>query len=458
MADYEKSWESVDSRPLPDWYDDAKLGIFVHWGLYSVPGYAPKRKEVESTGLAYSEWYGWQVAQKYPPYYDFHERIYGEKFRYEDFAGQWKAEMFKPEKWAQIFRRAGAKYLVLVSKHHDGFCLWPSYYSWNWNSVDIGPHRDIVGELLEAADRNGLRRGLYYSLMEWFHPLMRPGREEVARYALEKMIPQMQELVETYHPSLLFTDGEWDYGSEQWHSLDFITWLYNQSPVREEIVINDRWGRDTRGLHGGYLSSEYGEVNSPALEEQEARRNLGRRKWEEIRSIGASFGYNRNEDIEDYLTESGLIRLLVDTVSKGGNLCLNVGPCADGTIAPLIQERLSQLGEWMDVNGEAVYGSAAAPGLVLPEGFRATRKGGDVYLFCSRYPTSEFPVEGIGKNVRASLLGSGENVRASLLGSTAPVMSRWEGGRLLLKLPKLTVDEMPCRHVYTIKLTVDHAG
>lgn len=447
MTSYEKSWESIDSRPLPEWYDDAKLGIFVHWGLYSVPAYAPKRGDVDSTGLAYSEWYGWQVAEKFPPYYKFHEKMYGKGFRYEDFAGQWKAEMFDPDKWAKLFQRAGAKYIVLTSKHHDGFCLWPSYYSWNWNSVDIGPHRDIVGELLDAAERNGLRRGLYYSLLEWFHPVMRVpdvSKADIPKYAVEKMIPQMKELVERYRPSIFYADGEWSYSSGQWHSLDFVTWLYNQSSVKDEIVINDRWGSDTRGLHGGYLSCEYGEVNSAALKEEEALKNLTRRKWEESRSIGASFGYNRNEDVEDYLSESQLITLLVDTVSRGGNLCLNVGPCADGTIAPLIQERLYQLGDWMDVNGEAIYGTSAAPELILSHGVRATKKEGACYLFCPRYFVEEISVKGV----------IGKEVHATLLGSCAPVEVRREGETLLLRLPRLTVDELPCRHMYTLKLTI----
>lgn len=453
MGLYEKTWESIDSRPLPGWFDEAKLGIFIHWGLYSVPAYAPKRRDVESTGLAYSEWYGWQIAGKYPPYYDFHRKVYGEHFRYEDFAGQWKAEMFDPDKWAKLFARAGAKYVVLVSKHHDGFCLWPSYYSWNWNSVDIGPHRDIVGELLDAAERNGLHRGLYYSLLEWFHPVMQVkdlAKADIPRYAVEKMIPQMKELVEGYRPDILFTDGEWSYNSEQWHSLDFITWLYNESSVRDKIVINDRWGSDTRGLHGGYLSCEYGEVNSPAVEEKEAIKNLARRKWEECRSIGASFGYNRNEDVTDYLSENQLIELLVDTVSRGGNLCLNVGPCADGTIAPLIQERLLQLGEWMDVNSEAIYGTSAARELCLPEGVRATKKGNVLYLFCNRYPKEELRVSGM--NFGRNESGREEAVKAVLLGSGAPVACRMDGRDLVLQAPMLTVDELPCRNIYTFKI------
>ncbi|MBS5480144.1 MAG: alpha-L-fucosidase, partial [Clostridiales bacterium] len=269
-------------------------------------------------------------------------------------------------------------------------------------------------------------------------------KADIPRYAVEKMIPQMKELVEAYRPNLLFTDGEWSYTSEQWHSLDFITWLYNESSVRDEIVINDRWGRDTRGLHGGYLSCEYGEVNSPAVAEQEAQQNLGRRKWEENRSIGASFGYNRNEDVADYLSESELIELLVDTVSRGGNLCLNVGPCADGTIAPLIQERLTQLGEWMDVNGEAIYGTRAARELILPESVRATRKGRTVYLFCTGYSGEEFRVSGGGFI---------NGAKAQLLGSSVPVVCQCEGDTLVLKAPPLTAGEMPSRHICTFKIS-----
>lgn len=446
MAHYEKNWESIDSRPLPEWYDDAKLGIFIHWGLYSLPAYAPKRQDVESTGLAYSEWYGWQVWSKFAPYYDFHKRVYGENFRYEDFAGQWKAEIFDPDSWAKLFKRAGAKYVVMVSKHHDAFCLWPSYYSWNWNSVDIGPHRDLVGELLNAVEQNGMRKGIYYSLLEWFHPAMKPedqANADVPKFATEKMIPQMQELVETYRPDILFTDGEWSYPSDKWHSLDFVTWLYNQSSVKDQIVINDRWGSDTRGLHGGYLSCEYGEVNSNAVNEEDAQQNLTRRKWEECRSIGASFGYNRNEDIADYLSENELLNLLVDTVSRGGNLLLNVGPCADGTIAPLIQERLVQLGEWMDVNGEAIYGTSAVHGLKLPEGVCATKKDNAIYLFFRRFPKE--PVTVRGKSFFA-------DAKVSLLGSDAQISCKTGQDSITFQIPLLTVDEMPCRHIYTVKI------
>lgn len=445
---YEKTWESIDSRPIPEWFDDAKFGIFIHWGIYSVPSFAPKRKDVESTGLAYSEWYGWQCHQKFPPYYDFHKRVYGDGFNYEDFAPQWRAEMFDAEKWAKLFKRSGAKYVTLVSKHHDAFCLWPSYYSWNWNSAEIGPHRNLVKEILDACEKEGLTRGVYYSLLEWTHPVMRrpdPENADISRYAVEKMIPQLKELIEEYRPKILFTDGEWSYSSDKWHSLDFLTWLFNESSVRDEIVINDRWGSDTRCRHGGYFGTEYGEVNSGAQSEEQSLSMLGSRKWEENRSIGASFGFNRNEDIEDYLTERAIIELLCDIVSKGGNLCLNVGPCADGTISPIIQERLLQIGDWLQVNGEAIYGSRKADVVGLPEFAAATQGKDGVYIICKKYPKEAVTV----CNERITPASE-----VSLLGSNARIDFRAENGRVTFKPADLTADELPCRCVYVFKIKV----
>ena len=366
---FSETWESLNSREIPEWYDNAKLGIFIHWGIYSVPAYAPKGQ--------YAEWYGWNAFNGQAGYEAHHKRVYGENFCYNDFAPMWKAEMFDAGKWAKLFKRAGAKYVVLVSKHHDAFCLWKSRYSTNWNSVDIGPKRDFVHELFEAVREQGMKPGVYYSLYEWYHPLLTEKKPE--EYADAKMIPEMKELVNAYRPSILYTDGEWDYTSEEWHSKEFLAWLFNESVVKDEIVVNDRWGKDCRGVNGGYLSCEYGEVNSGALDEETAQKNLMGRKWEETRSTGMSFGANRSEEAEDYLKEDELIELLVKTVSKGGNLLLNVGPNADGTIMPLVEERLIQLGDWLKVNGEAIYDTAFA-GLSLSEGAYATKKGDKTYV------------------------------------------------------------------------------
>lgn len=157
---YEPNWKSLDSRPLPQWYDNAKIGIFLHWGVYSVPTYG-------------SEWFwlNWRE-RRLGNYVNYMKQNYKPGFTYQDFASQFTAENFDPNEWANLFQQSGAKYVVLTSKHHDGYTLWPSNYSYSWNSVDVGPHRDIIDELSTSIRQNtDLKFGLYYSLMEWFNPM-----------------------------------------------------------------------------------------------------------------------------------------------------------------------------------------------------------------------------------------------------------------------------------------------
>ena len=164
---YEPTWESLDRRPMPAWFNEAKFGIFIHWGVYSVPAWRPLS---EKKYASYAEWYYARVIGDLVNGGDaFHKRVYGEAFEYRDFAPRFKAELFDPDFWAETFRNAGARYVVLTSKHHDGFCLWPtkSPYKKAWNSLDVGPRRDLVGELARAVRKKGLRMGLYYSLIEF---------------------------------------------------------------------------------------------------------------------------------------------------------------------------------------------------------------------------------------------------------------------------------------------------
>jgi len=142
QALYEPNWESIDSRPSPQWFEDAKFGIFIHWGVYSVPAWGPKDR--------YSEWYWHDLQDKNGETWKFHAKTYGEDFQYQDFAPMFKAEMYDPAHWADVFARSGVKYVVLTSKHHEGFSLWPDPTNWNWNAMDIGPHRDLAGDLITA--------------------------------------------------------------------------------------------------------------------------------------------------------------------------------------------------------------------------------------------------------------------------------------------------------------------
>ncbi len=423
---YKPTWESIDSRPLPGWFDEAKFGIFIHWGAYSVPSWGPKGK--------YAEWYWNDMQNKNGDTWKFHAKTYGEDFKYQDFAPMFKAELFDPAQWADIFARSGAKYIVLTSKHHEGFCLWPSAQSWNWNAMDVGPHRDLAGELTEAVKARGLKMGFYYSLYEWFNPLY---KSDVKRYVDEHMLPQMKDLVERYKPSIVWPDGEWDHPSDVWRSTEFLAWLYNESSVKDEVVVDDRWGKDCRSKHGGFYTTEYGDVgksDDPAK----------KRKWEECRGIGASFGYNRNETIDEYATPETLVHLLVNIVCRGGNLLLDIGPTADGRIPVIMQQRLIEMGEWLKVNGEAIYGTR--PWRESAEGdlVRYTAKDGAVYAICLKWPGAELVLKAPKPAAEAGV---------TLLGYDKPLACRTESDGLHIEVPSLGLDEMPSGKAYVFKLT-----
>lgn len=330
------NWEQLRSRPYPQWFKDAKLGIFIHWGISSVPAYGGRE--------SYAEWYlrGLQVGDSLRT--NFMKKNFGENFTYRDFAPLFKAELFDPDEWADLFKRAGAKYVIFVTKHHDGYCLWPSKYAPNWNSMDVGPHRDLVGELTRAVRRAGLKMGFYYSLPEWNHPLHRwytDPHDSITAYVEQHMIPQFKELVSAYKPSLLFADGEWFNSAEQWHAAELISWYFNL--VGDEAIVNDRWGG---GSNIGFRTPEY----SAGIRKSD-------RPWSEVRGLGRSFGLNRNEKLEAYMQPQDLIHFFIRAVSNGGGITINVGPKADGQIPLLQQERLVQLGEWLQINGEAIYSS-----------------------------------------------------------------------------------------------------
>jgi alpha-L-fucosidase len=343
---YRPDWESLNTRKVPEWFHNDKFGIFIHWGVYAVPSFS----RVAPSG--YSEWY-WSffndsTSQNYKAVHEFHNRTYGQNFSYGQFVPMFKAELYNPDEWATIFKKSGAKYVVLTSKHHDGYCLWPSReadQSWGrpWNAVTSGPGRDVLGELTNSVRKAGLRMGYYYSLMEWYNPIFLKNKD---RYVNEVLIPQFKDLVTRYKPSVIFSDGEWIMEDTEWKSPEILAWLFNESPVKNEIVINDRWGKTTRKSHPcTYYTSEYGSGMDKSV------------VWEENRGMGQSYGYNRMEKLADYKTSQELILMLVDIVSRGGNLLLNIGPAADGTIPVIMEDRLSNMGKWLDVNGEAIYGT-----------------------------------------------------------------------------------------------------
>ncbi len=337
---YQPDWKSLDKKPVPEWYKDAKFGIFIHWGVYSVPAY--------SKVGGYSEWYQHKLkSDSTSPTARYHRKVYGNQ-SYYDLAKYFKAELFDPDAWAKLFEKSGAKYVALTSKHHDGYCLWPSKvgdrdWGFPWNSTEVGPHQDLIKELFIALRKTDVKPGLYYSLYEWYNPLY---LKDVNKFVTTHTLPQLKDLINNYKPYVLFTDGGWDHSAETWHAKQFLAWLYNDSPMKDSIVTYDRWGGGIRFHHGMVYTPEY----QPGL-------TFNGHYFEESQGMGYSYGYNRAEDITDYSSGRLLTLQLIDIVSRGGNFLLDIGPRADGKIPPVMQERLLHIGQWLKVNGEAIYGT-----------------------------------------------------------------------------------------------------
>ncbi|RXG56742.1 Plasma alpha-L-fucosidase [Armadillidium vulgare] len=342
FGQYTPDWESLDSRPLPEWYDQAKIGIFLHWGIYSVPSFG-------------SEWFWkyWRGDQS-DRYVEFMNDNYRPGFTYQDFGPQFTAEFFHPHQWAKLFEDAGARYVVLTSKHHEGFTLWPSKYSFSWNAMDVGPQRDLVGDLAKAIKENtSLHFGLYHSLFEWFNPLYLSDQANdflTNDFVVSKTLPELYEIVtELYEPEIIWSDGDGEASDWYWNSTVFIAWLFNESPVKDTVVVNDRWGsNDINCNHGSFYTCA--DRYNPGVVQPH--------KWENCMTLDkSSWGYDRTATLSDYLTIEELLTTLIQTISCGGNLLVNTGPTHDGRIDPIMEERLRQMGQWLSLNGEAIYAS-----------------------------------------------------------------------------------------------------
>lgn len=438
---YGNNWSSIDSRPVPAWFEDAKFGIFIHWGVYSVPAYSPTVRDNVGIYDRYAEhyWRRWKEPNSTQHYFtDFHNKNFGPNFQYQDFANHFKAELFQPDEWANLFKESGAKYVVLTSKHHEGFTLWPSKHSWNWNAVDLGPHRDLLGDLTKAVREKNIKMGYYYSLLEWYHPLYKQAT--IGQYIDEHMFPQMKDLVNTYKPDIFWTDGEWDYPSETLRSTQFLSWLYNESPVKETVVVNDRWGKETRSKHGGFYTTEY-----DLIHEGDSQGVKFERPWEECRGIAGSFGYNRNEILSDYSSSEELVHILINKVARGGNLLLNIGPTADGRIPVIMQQRLTDIGKWLKVNSASIYDTRKwdqAPAVTKDTKVYFTQKGKDLYVICTAFPDKDFSVEKIAKPSNISLLG--------LKNST--IKTIYKNGKLTISPPAISPANSPCDYAWVFKL------
>ncbi|MFC4764898.1 alpha-L-fucosidase [Dyella koreensis] len=359
---FRADWASLQAYRSPTWYDDAKFGIFIHWGVYSVPAFG-------------SEWYSRNMYVEGSNEFAHHVATYGpqSEFGYKDFIPKFKAEHFDPAVWAKLFREAGARYVVPVAEHHDGFAMYDSKLS-DWTAVKMGPKRDVIGQLSRAIRAEGLHFGLssHRAEHDWFMGNGRKFASDVndPKYAefygpaqvrmagsdsdalstdftfvsqawLDDWLARTTELIDDYHPDLIYFD--WWIGHPTFRNSlpKMLAYYYNQGAARG-VVVNYKLGEFAEGA--GVLDVERGQLTG-----------IHPTHWQTDTSISNdSWGYIEHDT---YKSPQVLIQLLADVVSKNGNLLLNIGPRADGVIPEGAQDTLRKIGGWLKVNGEAIYGS-----------------------------------------------------------------------------------------------------
>ena len=459
---YLPTFESVNTHPLPDWYNDAKLGIFIHWGLYSLPAFAPRgehyaeklmKGELSFANTPYAEWYQNSLRIPGSPTQRYHNEKYGKDFTYKQFALLFNQALadWDPDQMADLFARAGARYVVLVSKHHDGFLMWNSRHP-NPYLPAYQTKRDVAGKLNKAVSERGMKMGFYYSsLLDWTftHRPITNDAELVAgscvRAAYRAYVSaHWRELIERYNPWILWSDIGYPPGKGL---PGLFAHYYNQQP---EGVVNDRWFQVPRFLfnppgramlkqvlkrmervfppvpHCDFVTAEYAGFEG-----------IHPKKWEACRGIGNSFGYNQFEGEQDYLKAGDAIRLLADVVSKNGNLLLNVGPLPDGSLHPAQVSVLEGLGAWLKVNGEAIYGTRPwkrhKDALNGQAEVTYTAKRGTIYAILTKVPADRTLWLPLESHSSYTLLETGQALHVEA-----------EGERLRITLPEsLSLDAIP---------------
>lgn len=456
---FRADWGSLQKYQEPQWYQDAKFGIFIHWGLYSVPAFG-------------NEWYSRNMYQQGSPEFKHHIATYGpqNKFGYKDFIPMFKAEHFDPSAWARLFREAGAKYVVPVAEHHDGFPMYESDLT-DWCAGKMGPKRDVIGELAQAIRAEGLHFGAssHRAEHDWFFDGGRQFDSDVndPRYAafygpahshlmknwnanlledwtfvspefMDDWLARAAEIVEKYHPDLLYFDWWIGQPSFRNHLSRLAAFYYNQGARRGTAAVID-YKENSFQPDSGTLDVERGQLS-----------DIRPQHWQTDTSLSnASWGYVEHDT---YKTPDFVIQQLADVVSKNGNLLLNIGPRSDGTIPDAAQQVLREVGAWLKVNGDAIYGTrpwrlyGEGPTKVVggafhdtevkpytAEDFRFTTKDAAIFAIGMQWPASgEIRIHSFTPDA----LGNARKIQSvTLLGSDAKLDWHEDGDGLQLKLP-----------------------
>lgn len=469
---FRPDWESLQKYEAPEWYKDAKFGIFIHWGVYSVPAFG-------------SEWYPREMYREGSEVYKHHIATYGpqDKFGYKDFVPMFKAERFDPAAWAKLFKESGAKYVVPVAEHHDGFAMYDSGLS-DWTAAKMGPHRDVIGDLAKAVRAEGLHFGasshrvehnfflgvgrtfssdindpqyaaFYGPAHNWLENKNRTPLSNDFTYVsqawADDWLARSSEIVEKYHPDIMYFD-----------------WWIGQPYVRPNLTRFAAFYYNASLKYGDHV----GVINYKdyALQEHSAVLDLERGQLGDIRPLywqtDTSISNKSWGNIKDdtFKSPQFVIHQLADIVSKNGNLLLNIGPRSDGTIPEEIQQVLRDVGSWLAVNGDAIYGTR--PWKIYGEGptkvaagsfhdtdtatytaedFRFTTKGNDLYAIELGWPASgEAVIRSLGSTVGAQKVAS-----VALLGSAGNLQFRQQPDGLHIQIPAQAAG----KYAYTFRLT-----
>ena len=460
---FKAAWNSLNQYEAPEWYKDAKFGIFIHWGVYSVPAFG-------------NEWYPRNMYVPGSPEYQHHIETYGPQadFGYKDFIPMFKAEKFDAAEWARLFKEAGAKYVVPVAEHHDGFAMYDSALT-RWNAAQMGPHCDVIGQLAAAVRQEDMVFGVSSHRAEhwWF---MNGGRQ----FPSDVQDPQYQDF---YGPAMP-TESEWS--SKDWQprpdaaylddwlarccelvdkyqpQLFWFDWWIEQTVFKPYIqkfaaYYYNRGAEWKRGTAINFKNDAYQPQAAVFDIERGQLQGISPRFWQTDTSVSKnSWGYVTQQD---YKTAESIIQDLIDIVSKNGTLLLNIGPRPDGTIPEVEQDLLREIGAWLKVNGEAIYGTrpwkqyGEGPTEVVDGSFtdtkrtpftgqdiRFTTKNGKLYAIALGWPASDLLIHSLPNTTP-------ENVR--LLGSDAPLAWHSSPEGLIITLP----EQKPGEHAYAFEIT-----
>ena len=374
------------------WFRESRFGMFIHWGLYAVPAGEWQGKKVDGIGE-------WIMNSAHIPVAD-----------YEKLATQFNPVKFDAKEWVRIAKDAGMKYIVITSKHHDGFSMFDSQVS-DYTIVKSTPFkRDPMKELAAACREAKITFCFYHSIMDWHHPDAQrigypdynkaPSNPNFPRYVETYLRPQIKELLTDYgRIGILWFDGEWinDWTPAMGQAL--YSWCRSLQP---EIIVNNRVGKARGGMNG--MDKGEGAVGDYGTPEQEipATGFTPGVDWESCMTMNDTWGFKKDD--QNWKSTATILTMLIDCASKGGNFLLNVGPTAEGLIPAASQERLAEVGRWMKINHEAIYGTTASPFQKLDFG-KCTRKPGKLYLHVLKWPsTGELTVPFNGKATRAYFL------------------------------------------------------